>query len=94
MNTLNATGAKRLTDLTNDPVLVDIGLGMGVDPSTGKIDPQSAFNKSMPGISFIGSGKDANGTPQNVCSLLTQVAGVLKTSKGEEKAQYGRAKHD
>lgn len=84
LNNLNTTGAKRLTDLTSDPVLVDIGLGMRVDPSTGKIDPQSAYNKSIPGISFIGSGKDATGMTQNVCSLLTQVASVLKKSQSEQ----------
>lgn len=85
LDALNATGAKRLTDLSDDPVLVDIGLGMRVDPSTGKIDPQSAFNKSMPGISYIGSGKDSDGNPKNVCSLLSQIAGILKNSKNEDK---------
>ncbi len=84
LDNLTKTGTKRLKDLSSDPVYVDIGLGMEADAG-GNIKGQSAFNQSTPGISFIGSGTDGNGRPQNVCSLLSKIAGALEASKGEEK---------
>ena len=82
LDTLNATGTSRLKELSSDKVYVDIGLGMTVDAS-GNVNDQSAYNKSMPGISYVGYGEDSNGTPQNVCSLLSKIAGVLKGSSSE-----------
>ena len=83
LNTLKTTGADNLKKLCDDKVYVDVGLGMEVDPTTKEVVGQTAFNRSMPGISYVGCGTDANGTPQNVCSLLAKVAGVLKASSNE-----------
>lgn len=71
-----------LDELMKDKSYIDIGLGMKVN-SDGSIDPQSAFNSSMPGIAYLGYGTDASGNPKNVCSLLTKIAGVLQSSSNE-----------
>lgn len=70
-----------LDDLAKEKSYVDIGLGLGLDAS-GKINDQTAFNRSMPGISYLGYA-DKDGTPQNVCSLLTKIGSTLKSSKDD-----------
>lgn len=77
-----STPTVSLDDLSNEKVYVDIGLGMTLN-SDGSVQDQSAYNKSMPGISYLGSGMDANGLPKNICSLLSKVAGVLQGSSNE-----------
>ena len=81
---LQSTGETRLKSLSEDPVYVDIGLGL-TQNTDGSVNTQGVFNKSMPGLSYLGSGTDTDGTPKNVCSLLSKMAGVLKNSTGEEK---------
>ena len=74
-----------LSNLANEANYVDIGLGMSYD-SSGKIVPQSAYNSSMPGISFLGYGttQETNSegnsvsVPKNLLSILNQVANDLK----------------
>lgn len=82
LDALNKTGSDRLTALSSDPVYVDIGLGMSQN-ADGSVNVQSVFDKSMPGLSYLGSGTDADGLPQNVCSLLSKMAGVLQGSANE-----------
>lgn len=81
---LQKTGEARLKSLSEDPVYVDIGLGL-TQNADDSVNTQGVFNKSMPGLSYLGSGTDADGTPKNVCSLLSKMAGLLKNSTGEEK---------
>lgn len=72
-----------LDQLTSEKTYVDIGLGIKVD-KYGNINAQSAFDSAMPGISYIGYGVDADGNPKNVCSLLTKISNVLKSSSNED----------
>ena len=83
LNKLNSDGADTLKQLSDDKVFVDIGLGLEVD-GNGKVNEQSAFNKSIPAIAYLGSGKDDDGTPKNLCSLLSKISGALKASKNED----------
>jgi flagellar hook-associated protein 3 len=81
------TNVVDLEDLANETAYVDIGLGMKTDDDGNVID-QSAFDASMPGIKFLGYGTTTiNGVdvPKNVCSLLTDMADILKddTLSGE-----------
>lgn len=75
-----------LSKLANESVFVDVGLGMTTD-SNGNIIAQSAYNSSMPGISFLGYGTttktDTQGNsqtvPKNIYSILTQIADKLNS---------------
>jgi flagellar hook-associated protein 3 FlgL len=79
-----STPAVSLEDLANEKVYADIGLGMTRDES-GAIEDQSAYNKAMPGISYLGYGTNSDGVPNNLCSLLSQIAGILKNSANEQQ---------
>lgn len=72
-----------LDDLANETAYVDIGLGMQTD-SDGKVVDQSAYNSSMPGISYLGYGTTTedgtSGIPNNVYSLMGKMADLLKDS--------------
>ncbi len=68
-----------LATLANEKTYVDIGLGMRFD-SNGKIIDQSAFNISLPGISFLGYGKNADGIPNNIYTLIGKIADGLDRS--------------
>ena len=65
-----------LNDLANEKVYVDLGFGLQFD-GDGNIVPQSAYNTSLPGISIIGYGMNADGTPKNVYSLMGKIADLL-----------------
>lgn len=62
----------------NEDVYVDIGLGLELDPVTGKLDPQTALKISTSGLDFIGYGLDADGLENNVCDALTKLAEMLR----------------
>ncbi|WBY64310.1 MAG: Flagellar hook-associated protein FlgL [Thermocaproicibacter melissae] len=79
-----STPSVSLEDLANEKVYVDIGLGMTMDKN-GVIEDQSAYNKAMPGISFLGYGTNSDGVPNNVCSILSRIAGILKNSANEQQ---------
>ncbi len=69
-------GPDVLKALANEKMFVDLGLGLNFG-ADGKINEQSAFDASMPGISFIGYGKDSNGNPKNMYALLGKIADEL-----------------
>lgn len=68
-----------LTALANEKTYVDIGLGLRFD-SSGKIIEQSAFNTSLPGISFLGYGENEDGIPNNIYTLIGKIADGLESS--------------
>lgn len=78
-STDHITNIVSLKDLANEKVYVDIGIGLTND-SDGSVDDQSAYNTSMPGISFLGYGKNENNVDENLYSLLGDMASVLKDS--------------
>ena len=67
--------------LANEEMLANLGLGLQLDED-GKVDSQSAFNTSIPGISFLGYGtSNVDGTemPDNLYSLLGKIADQLES---------------
>lgn len=62
-----------LKALAEETMYIDIGLGLDFD-SNGKINEQSVFDMSMPGISFLGYGKDADGNNENIFTILSEIA--------------------
>lgn len=74
-------GMEVLEHWSKENLYVDIGLsmknnngGMGDFTSSSDINMSSAMDISMPGINFIGFGKDANGNPKNAISQLREIA--------------------
>ena len=74
-----------LKALAEEAVYIDLGLGVEVS-AAGKVNAQSAFNVSIPGISFLGYGEDVDGNPKNIYSLFGQLADEL----GKENFSYDR----
>lgn len=66
-----------LNQLAKEAVYIDLGLGLQVS-ADGQVNAQSAFNTSIPAISFLGYGMDANGNPMNIYSLLNDMATELE----------------
>ena len=79
---IGATDADRklaFQKLMGEQTYVDIGMGLNFD-STGKINDQSVFNSSIPGISFLGcntSDGTQTGVSNNLYNLLGQIADKL-----------------
>lgn len=64
--------------LAKETRYVDLGLGLSFN-SNDKLDAQSVFDISMPGIAMLGYGVDSDGQPKNVYSQLTQIVNLLKS---------------
>lgn len=65
-----------LKSLADEKVFIDLGMGLKVDAS-GNVNSQSAFNISLPALSFLGYGVNANGDPKNMYHLLEKMANEL-----------------
>lgn len=79
---------EKLKFMANETNYVDIGLGMKENPDavdqTGKLIGASAFNNALVGINFLGYGKDEDGDPKNIVSLLKEMAGLCRSYADEE----------
>lgn len=78
-NTINnpTSNQKRLEQLSNDTLFVDLGFGLNIDDNTG-IDPSSVFNTSLPGINVVGFGTNTEtGNSKNMIILMGQIADML-----------------
>lgn len=76
------TNAERLRYLSEDEKLfMDIGLGNKEDEND-KVISSSVFDSTLQGINFLGFGKDADGDPKNIVSLVKQMAKICKESDG------------
>lgn len=67
---------KTLEKLSNETIFIDLGFGMTLDTEN-HVEQSSAFNVSMPGIKFMGFGKDANGISNNVITTMGDIANIL-----------------
>ncbi|MCI8423649.1 MAG: hypothetical protein HFF50_08975 [Lawsonibacter sp.] len=79
---------EKLKFMANETNYVDIGLGMKENPDavdqTGKLIGASAFNNALVGINFLGYGKDEDGDPKNIVSLLKEMASLCRSYSDEE----------
>lgn len=67
-----------LRALANERVYIDIGLGIELDGSN-QVVAGTAFDKAIPGISFLGFGQDSSGNNVNVVSTITDMIGELES---------------
>ena len=63
--------------MSNEQVFVDLGFGLTMDDTMGKVVNSSAFNTALPGINVVGYGKDANGNSKNLIVLAGKIADEL-----------------
>lgn len=68
---------KKLQDLSKENMFIDLGLSLQVD-STGKVNENSVFDLSLPGINFIGYGIDDKGIPNNIYDLIGKIRTELE----------------
>lgn len=64
--------AEKLKFLAGEKQFVDIGLGFQEDEN-GNLIESSGFNVALNGLTFLGYGKDADGDPKNIYSLVQEM---------------------
>lgn len=79
---------EKLTELANENVYVDLGMGLSMDEFD-QVMPSSAFDTSLPGIKAIGYGKDDEGLSNNAIVLAGQLADLLDQETFDADA-YGK----
>lgn len=80
--------AEKLRYLSEDEKLfMDIGLGNKEDED-GNVISTSVFDSALQGINFLGYGKDADGDPKNLVSIVKQMSNIL------DKVQDGQLSVD
>lgn len=73
------------TDLKDDSIFIDVGLGMKFDT---QVDQSSVVQLNTSAIHLLGYGKNSNGTPNNLVSLLNKVVSDLKTGDVSQISEY------
>lgn len=77
-----ADNAEKLRYLSEDEKLfMDIGLGNKEDEN-GNLISSTAFDSTLQGINFLGFGKDADGDPKNIVSLVKKMAKICSNADG------------
>lgn len=62
----------------------DIGIGMVIDPVTGRVDPQSALPVTFNGAEISGCGVDEDGYSKNIIQLTLDAAKALRAGNKDE----------
>lgn len=78
---VSSIGEDGLKSLSNEEVLVNLGMGLKTSSDAGStsINSQSAFNSAIPGLSFMGYGQSESGVSNNLFTLMGQIADQLKS---------------
>ncbi len=69
-----------LKKMADEKIFIDLGFGLSLD-SNDQVEESSAFNSAMPGIKFLGFGKDSNGLSNNLINTMDEIADVLESSQ-------------
>lgn len=64
-------------------IYIDVGLGIEFDEN-GKVDPQTAMNISLSGVTALGCGKDEDGYSKNLLKICFDAAEALKNGDKEK----------
>jgi len=79
--------AEKLRYLSEEEKLYqDIGLGNKEDEN-GKVISSSVFDSTLQGINFLGYGKDADGDPKNIVSIVKQMGDIMNKVKDGQLSQ-------
>lgn len=61
--------------MLNESTYVDIGLGFSLDANQ-EVIPSTAFDSSISGLEIMGYGRDENGNPNNMISIIAQLGEI------------------
>lgn len=64
----------------NEKLFMDIGLG-NKENENNQVISSSVFDSTLQGINFLGYGKDADGDPKNIVSIVKQMGDILNKVK-------------
>ncbi len=80
--TYNGVDVSSLQEATEFPYsevsFTDIGIGMVIDPATGRVDPQSALPVTFNGAEITGCGTDEQGDSKNIIQLTLSAAKAVR----------------
>lgn len=80
-NAITSVGTDGLKKLAGEQCLVDLGMGLKLNPDNATINPQSAFDQSIPAIAYMGYGTDPDtGLSSNLYTLMGKIADQLDSS--------------
>ena len=82
VDTEDADELQKLDDMNKETTYVDLGLGMAEDDKN-NIMTSSVFNSALSGIDFLGYGKDADGDPKNIVSLMKELGDIFSRCDSE-----------
>ena len=85
----NADVYAKLQEMSGEAQWVDIGLGFEVDPATGSVVDNTAFNAALSGLDIMEFGVDEDGDPRNIVSLMLQIADVFNGYQHSEDGGEG-----
>lgn len=68
----------------NEHSYVDIGLGFSLDANQ-EVIPSTAFDSSISGLEIMGYGKDENGNPNNLISIISKLGEIYSQSDEDGK---------
>ncbi|MCQ4726611.1 flagellin [Anaerotignum faecicola] len=88
VNTTDPDEIKKLEEMMDETLYVDIGFGME-ENAQGDVVGSSAFNTAVPGLNIVGYGQTADGVSKNVVTLLGQMADALEEPNLNE-AKFGK----
>lgn len=84
---LEEKNAEKLRYLAEDEKLyMDIGLGNKEDENN-QVITSSVFDSTLQGINFLGYGKDADGDPKNIVSIVKQMGEIMNRVKDGQLTQ-------
>lgn len=66
----------KLNEMAKETQYVDVGLGLQEDLG-GTLVSSSAFNAALSGLNFMGYGRDSEGDPKNVVSLMKEISDIF-----------------
>ncbi len=73
----NPDDQQTLAQLSKESILIDVGIGLSFSADGTAPNRESGFDISLPGISFLGHGQRADGSPADLYALLGQLADEL-----------------
>ena len=77
VNSTDPADIEKLEIMSKEELNLDMGIGLKED-ANGKLINGSAFDSALRGISFIGSGVDKDGDPQNLALVMRELADVFQ----------------
>ena len=78
----NAQVYEKLTEMAGENFWVDIGIGFRLDEATGEVVDSTAYDSALSGLNVLGYGQDADGDPQDIVSIMLELADVYEGYDG------------